>query len=111
MDIHETRQGAVTVLKPAGPLALGDADQFKARALEARARSLGRFVVDASAMSYVDSQGLEALVDVSNDMADAGQPLRLCGVNETVREVLDLVGVAERFEFCLDVNTAVRSFL
>ncbi len=111
MEIIETRQGAVTVLKPAGPLALGDAEEFKVKALDARHRSLGRFVVDASLMTYLDSQGLEALVEVSNDMADSGQPLRLCGTNETVREVLDLVGVAERFEFCLDVNTAVRSFL
>ncbi|MCC6428354.1 MAG: STAS domain-containing protein [Phycisphaerales bacterium] len=111
MEIIETRQGAVTVLKPAGPLALGDADQFKLKAIEAKTRSLGRFVVDASAMAYMDSQGLEALVLISNEMADAGQTLRLCGANETVREVLELVGVSERFEFCIDVNTAVRSFL
>ncbi len=111
MEIIETRQGAVTVLKPSGPLALGDADQFKVRATEAKTRSLGRFVVDASAMAYLDSQGLEALVQISNDMAESGQTLRLCAANETVREVLELVGVAERFEFCIDVNTAVRSFL
>lgn len=111
MDIVESRQGAVTVLKPSGALALGDADEFKSRAMEARSRSLGRFVIDASTMSYLDSQGLEALVHIANDMAESGQPLRLCNVNETVREVLDLVGVSERFEFCLDVNSAVRSFL
>ncbi|MBL8964118.1 MAG: STAS domain-containing protein [Phycisphaeraceae bacterium] len=111
MDITETRQGAVTVLRPEGPLVQGDADEFRDRAVDARTRSLGRFVIDAGSMTYVDSRGLEALLEVSNQMADAGQTLRVCSVNETVREVLELVGLAERFEFCLDVNTAVRSFL
>ncbi|MCG3124386.1 MAG: hypothetical protein GIKADHBN_02849 [Phycisphaerales bacterium] len=111
MDIVETRQGAVTVLRPSGPLAMGDAEACKSRAVDAKNRSLGRFVVDASSMSYIDSQGLQVLVDLCSDMSDSGQTLRLCGVNETVREVLELVGVADRFEFCIDVNSAVRSFL
>lgn len=111
MEIQETRQGAVTVLKPQGPLAMGDAEQFKATAGEVIQRSLGRLVVDASAIAYVDSRGLEVLVETSDALAQAGRSLRVCGANETIREVLHLTGLEERFEHFEDVNGAVRSFL
>lgn len=111
MDIQEQRHGAVTVIKPQGPLVLADADQFRTHLAEVMSRSLGRFVVDASAVPYVDSQGLEALVASTDELGDSGRALRLCGACETLREVLELTGLADRFEHYEDVNTAVRSFL
>ncbi|MDX2132056.1 MAG: STAS domain-containing protein [Planctomycetota bacterium] len=111
MDIEEQRQGAVTVLRPVGPLVQGEVEQFRARAREVSTRSLGRLVMDASGIPYVDSLGLEALVGASDDLSAGGRALRVAGAGETLREVLDLTGLADRFEFYEDVHTAVRSFL
>ncbi len=111
MEIKEQKQGAVTVLKPQGPLAHEDADALKEKALEAIKRNFGRVVVDGTAISYVDSRGLEALTDVNDEMATSGRCLKLCGLNETVREVLDLTELAPQFDLYEDTNTAVRSFL
>jgi anti-sigma B factor antagonist len=111
MDIQEQRHGAVTVVKPQGPLVLADADQFRTHVGDVMSRSLGRFVVDASAVPYVDSLGLEALVASTDELGASGRALRLCGACETLREVLELTGLSDRFEHYEDVNTAVRSFL
>lgn len=111
MEIEEQRHGAVTVLRPRGPLIQSDADQFRKRAAEVMAKSLGRFVVDASGIAYTDSRGLEVLVEVSEELGQGGQVLRLCGAGETLREVLDLTDLAGMFEHYTDVPTAVRSFL
>ena len=111
MRIHEQRQGAVTVLRPEGPLIEQDAAVVKQRLLGVLAASLGRFVVDMSAIPYVDSKGLEALVDVTEEMGASGQALKLCSANKTVREVLDLTDLASLFDHFEDANTAVRSFL
>lgn len=111
MEIDEQRQGAVTVLRPHGPLTLDDALRFGRRAEEAAGKSLGRFVVDTSGIPYVDSQGLESLVQLSERLAESGQSLKLCGANDTLREVFDLADVGSLFEHFEDVNTAVRSFL
>lgn len=111
MDIVESREGAVTIVKPMGPLALGDADEFRRRVEDVRLRSLGRFVIDCSAVAYADSQGLEALLSSTESLSDAGQSLRLCCVNDTLREVFELTEIGGLFEYYQDVNTGVRSFL
>src|SRR4051812_13900299 len=111
MEIQETAQGAVTVLKPVGALTLGDAQDFKIRALGVAAKTMGRIVVDASGVPFVDSQGLEGLVDVTEELAQGGRALKLCAANATIREVIQITGWGDSFEFYEDVNEGVRSFL
>lgn len=111
MEILEQTSGAVKVLRPRGPLAQGDADQFGERALAAIRAALGRIVVDVSAVQYVDSRGLEVLAELTEELGEGGSALKLCGTNETVREALDLTDLASLMEHYEDVTTAVRSFL
>lgn len=111
MEIHEQRQGAVTVVRPGGPVTGSDADQLRDRLVQVVGESLGRVVLDASRVSYLDSRGLEALVDISEEMSHTGSALKLCTVNETVRQVLELTGTARSFEHFEDATAAVRSFL
>ena len=68
------------------------------RAAEAAKSAMGRVVIDASGIPYVDSRGLEVLVDLGETLAQSGQTLKLCLVNETLREVLDLTDVGSALE-------------
>ncbi|MGE5610529.1 MAG: STAS domain-containing protein [Bacillota bacterium] len=111
MEIQEQQQGAVTVLKPMGPLIQADAEQFHGSVLQTIDKSLGRVVIDASGIAFVDSQGLEALVDLTEHLSESGRVLKLCTANETLREVLGLTGWSDAFEYFEDVNSGVRSFL
>ena len=111
MKVQTQQRGAVTVIRPDGPLIAADAEAFRERLTDEIRQNLGRVVLDASAVPYVDSLGLESLLDISEEMARAGRMLKLCGVNETVRQVLDLTDLASRFEYFEDANAATRSFL
>ncbi|MFN0011779.1 MAG: STAS domain-containing protein [Phycisphaerales bacterium] len=111
MQIEQNRQGAVTIIRPIGALVGPDADAFKAVLSEAMSKSLGRLVVDASAVPWADSRGLEVLVEASDELAHSGQMLKLCGAGETLREVLEITDLAAGFEHFHDATTAVRSFL
>jgi len=111
MTILEEKCGAVTVLKPVGPLIGDDAAEFGNRLMGLIVSSLGRCVVDASEVPLLDSKALDALADANDKLAESGHSLRLCGENETVRQVLELTDLAELFEHYEDVNSAVRSFL
>src|SRR5215217_4951721 len=96
MKIQEQLQGAVIVLKPEGALVETDAGVVKQRLLQTLNATLGRFVVDMSAIPYVDSKGLEVLVEMTEEMGRSGQALRMCGANKTVREVLELTDLASQ---------------
>ena len=99
------------MLKPGGPLIAADADLFRERAMAAAHQTLGRVVIDATAIPYVDSRGLEVLLDVTEQLQQSGRALKLCGVNQNIREVLNLTGLADMFEHFEDASEAVRSFL
>lgn len=111
MEIQEQKHGAVTSLKPRGPLTEADVSVLKTRLLDVCSRSLGRLVLDMSAVPFVDSVALETLLDVTDDLTRSGQVLKLCGENDVVREVLELTELASMFEHFEDVSSAVRSFL
>jgi len=111
MQIQEQHQGAVTVLRPEGPVVGEDAGQLKQRFAAVVGKSLGRVVVERSVVPFVDSRALEALQETTAALAEGGQALRLCGTNETVREVLELTGLSSQFEYFQDVTAAVRSFM
>lgn len=111
MDIQEHVKGAVRVLRPSAPLVGHDADKLKARATQAAAAALGKIVIDATAISFADSRGLEVLVELGEELSKTGQVLKLAAAGDTLREVLEITEMTALVEHYEDVNTAVRSFL
>lgn len=109
--IIEQRHGAVIVVKPDGPLVQDDAIALSEATLGKSRELLGRLAIDLSASPYIDSVGLETLLELADELDKCGQTLRLASVSATVREVLDLTDLTNRFEFHDDVNLAVRSYL
>lgn len=111
MRIDEQTHGAVTVVRPRGPISQGEAEGFTLSVRGAAMRSLGRLVIDATDVPYVDSKGLECILDLADELGQNGQALKMCGVCETVREAMDLTDVLQAVEQFEDVSSAVRSFL
>ena len=111
MEVLTQQRGAVTIVRVIGPLTAPDAETFRAKVRGAIRENLGRVVIDASSLHFVDSQGLESLADVADDLMQTGKGLKLCAANETLRQVIELTGLSPRFEHFDDANAAVRSFL
>ena len=111
MKLIEQQHGAVKILRPDGPLTAEEADQFRTRSLQALKENLGRVVLDASDIPYIDSRGLECLDELADELGNTGQTLKLCAISKTLRQVLELTGLSSRFDHFEDANLAVRSFL
>jgi stage II sporulation protein AA (anti-sigma F factor antagonist) len=111
VEIRQHQHGAVVAIKPVGPVTDTDAEKLKTQLLEVRTASLGRLVLDLSGVPFIDSQGLESLLDVTEELGRSGQALKLCGENEIIREVFELTDLASSFEHFDDVTSAVRSFM
>lgn len=111
MEFDENKLGAVIVFKPNGALTGADAEVFTTRFETTIGNAMGKCVLDAGEISYVDSRGLEALLDISDILADLGRSLKISHVNDTLRETFDLTRTAAAFEYYDDINAAVRSYL
>jgi anti-anti-sigma factor len=111
MRIDEQVRGAVTFLRPDGAITQQDSAVFRTRVVQVARKSMGRCVVDASAVPFMDSTALEGLLDATEELGSAGRVLKLCGLSETVRECLELTGLAGRFDIYADGVSAARSFL
>lgn len=111
MELLTQQRGAVLVVKPTGPLTTTEADAFKSKVRGLIRENLGRIVIDASALYYIDSQGLQSLAEIADELLHSGKGLKLCAANETIQQVIELTGLSPRFEHFEDTNSAVRSFL
>lgn len=111
MEIDLQTIGAVSVIRPLGPITnKEDASQFRDRALETISVAKGRVVVDAEELSYVDSSGLEALLDVAEHLEALGQGLKLGEVNDTLKDAIRVTKLTDHFEPFESVQDAVRSY-
>ena len=111
MEVKTTRLGVVTYLSPDGPLAEGN---FKALEESVRAVEAGgpvNIVLDLTHVPFLDSRGLEFLLDLSIKLKEAGGSLRLANANSTCRDILAITRLDQTILVCEDVDTAGRSFL
>ena len=109
MRISRKERGEAVVLAPAGPLIGTEADRLSKRIAKVLEAGAGALVLDVSAVPFIDSQGLEVLVDTTEGLIRTGKALRICGANELLNEVFELTDVASLFEQFDDVDAAVGS--
>jgi anti-anti-sigma factor len=54
-------------------------------------------VIDASAVSFMDSTGVGALLDIREIAVAGGAAIRLCGASDNVVKILKLTGLSAMF--------------
>jgi len=97
MDIHHEQVGDIHVVTATGRL---DGIYSTAFAKEVGALISGtspKILIDFSDIDFVSSAGLRAVLLLVKKAKAAGGVFALCGVNEQVREVLDIGGFADLF--------------
>lgn len=111
MKIDRLKMGSVGVIAPHGAITQAEADELTAAIETTRQPAAGRVVLDMGDVPFVDSKGLETLLDFADRQRSAGQTAKLAGLNETCREIMDLTELLGEFEVFDSVDSAVRSFL
>lgn len=96
MSITTIVNGTETTLKLDGCLDTAAAPEFSA-ALEAVADAKA-LVIDFSALEFIASSGLRALVLAKERATKAGGSIVLTGLNEVVADVFDVTGLHEVFD-------------
>jgi anti-sigma B factor antagonist len=110
MRLDRQELEGVTVISVAEPLEVdvGNADEFKAKALEAMGPA--RLVVlDAALVEFFDSAGMAALLSLQKRAAQRQGKMVLACLNRPVEEIFRMVGFDVVFQTYRDVPEAVAA--
>ncbi len=111
MSIEEKRVGTVDVMAPGGPIVDEEAEELIALMTQKLSAANPRFVLSMEKVPYIDSRGIEGIVEASDSLMSRGGRLRLTGVSATCREALELTGQSKKVDYFDTLQDAVRSFL
>ncbi len=112
MNVKTTRLGVGTYLQPNGALveeSLGDLRE----SVQALSQDGGpvHIVLDLCHVPFLDSAGLEYLLDLSVAQREAGGSLRLANANAIGRDVLAMTRLDRTIAVYQDLESAGRSFV
>jgi anti-anti-sigma factor len=110
MKISVTEQESVTVLQFEGNLDTNTAPDAEESFKRAIADGAERLLADFTALDYVSSAGLRVLLATAKQLGAKGGSLRICSLNETVKEVFDMSGFSTILQVFDDQEEALKGF-
>lgn len=100
--------GAAAVVTPHGPLIGDELPDLRVALDKARRSHSGRVVLDLASAPYVDSLGIELLLETCARGGPGHKP-RVAALTEPCREALELTDVLGRLDVYDSVENALRS--
>ncbi len=108
VDRQETEGVTVIVLAEPVEVDVGNADEFKSKALDAIGAAQ-RVVLDAARVDFFDSAGMAALLSLQKRTTQRQGKLVLAGLTRPVQDVFRMVGLDVVFETFPSVPEAVAA--
>ena len=99
----------VTVLYPRGFINAHTVRGFDAAIQEAIGRRRFRIVVSCEDLAYIASAGLGAMMGAIEEIRGSGGDLRLAGLNDTVRNIFEILGFNHLYRTYTSEAEAVES--
>jgi anti-anti-sigma factor len=109
MKVQSQPYRNVTLLMPHGPLTSEETGDLRTAVATALATRPKRVVLDLTDVPYLDSAGIELLLELNDPGLLPQQRPKLAAVSETCREALELTDVLPRLEVFDTVDNALRS--
>lgn len=109
MKVDQQAQGQVTLVTGHGPLISEELADFRRVVQEATAAQARGVVADMHDIPYVDSAGIEVLLELAGLHISSLRRPKLAGLTETCLEALELTDILPRLEVFDTVENAIKS--
>jgi anti-anti-sigma factor len=110
MQIIEDEQNGVHILKVAGRVDTGYANEMDSFLHTAAAEGKTKMVLDLSELAYISSAGLRSFADILSLNKAQGGDLKLAAVNPKILRILQIIGFDQFFSIYDSVDEAVAAF-
>jgi anti-anti-sigma factor len=104
--VSVTDGDSYTVIALAGESDVYTYDQLRGALESAAAQGVSLLIVDLSGLEFMDSTGVQVLLDIRVMMSNRGGKLALAGPQNTVARVLNLVGADQLIPVYANVEEA-----
>jgi len=101
--------GIVTVVRPREAIAQAETNDLRTAVAEAVTSGSAQIVFDLSEVPFIDSAGLELLIDLQATCTSSGGHLKLAALSDICSEILRLTDLADQFERFSTVEKAAKS--
>ena len=109
MELKVSRHGQVAVVHPSAQVDGRLAFQFEQDILELLQDGTKYVVVDFAAVTLFASAGIRVLILMLHKLDARDGALILCGLNQYVRNVLDVSGLTSQFTLVANIADAVKA--
>jgi len=108
--VTHSRQGAVDVLSLDSALQEENCDGLRTAAEECVKRGQPRLIIDLGSAAFIDSAGLEALLDINDRCLERGGACKLSAPNALCIDILSATGVDQELEVVDSIVKGAGSF-
>jgi anti-anti-sigma factor len=110
MSIVADTYGSMTVLAASPVLTKNEVDEFGRIGSEQVRAGVRWFILDLAKLTYLDSRGLEGLLDFQEEVEERGGCVKVAGLKGPCRQIFEMVRFDKKFETFETVHDALRSF-
>jgi len=110
LDMTTRQVDGVTVISCAGRIVFGDEATALREKLKKALSSSKQIVLNMSGVTYIDSGGLGTLVGLYSSARSAGADIKLTGLGQRIRDVLQITKLVTVFEAYDSEQQAVAAY-
>lgn len=110
LTVETRQQDDVILIYPQGFINAHTVRVFEAEIQKAIEQNRFKVVVNCAGLSYIASAGLGAIMGVIDEIRRQGGDLRLAGLNDTVRNIFEILGFHHLYRIFPTELDALRSF-
>jgi anti-sigma B factor antagonist len=110
IEIRQEEQGDVCILALSGRLDTETSADLELALADLQAAGVNRFVIDMTDIGYVSSAGLRVLLALVKQLEGSRGSLRLCALNDAVKQVFDVAGFSKMFAIFPNRDAALTGY-
>ena len=102
--------GGVVIIDCSGRIVMGEETAFLRHQVKDLLNESRQIVLSLADVNYIDSSGLGTLVGLNSSARSVGGEIKLAGLTERVKDVLQITKLGSLFEFYNTVEEAASTF-
>ena len=101
--------GVRTIMSPKSPITFQNCEEVKAKFIEYMEQHKTEIILDLKSVSHIDSDALELLVQMDEELKNRGGMLKIVNANDLCKDIFLATRLMNTLQIYQDIHTAIKS--